>query len=264
MPIGDLTDYEGDLYLRSVRSTFKAQQEMPWGDSIPEDIFRHFVLPIRVNNETLDESRIVFYDELKDRVKNLSLHDAILEVNHWCHEKVVYTPSDARTSSPMASVKTAYGRCGEESTFTVAALRAVGIPARQVYTPRWAHTDDNHAWVEAWVDGKWHFMGACEPEPVLDLGWFNGPAYRGMLMHTKAFGRYNGPEEVMSVTANYTEINVIDNYAPTAKAYVTVVDASGSPVEPADVEFKIYNYAEFYSVATKKTDKEAKKLLVFW
>lgn len=261
MPIGDLTDYEGDLYLRSVRSTFKAQQEMPWGDSIPEDIFRHFVLPIRVNNETLDESRIVFYDELKDRVKNLSLHDAILEVNHWCHEKVVYTPSDARTSSPMASVKTAYGRCGEESTFTVAALRAVGIPARQVYTPRWAHTDDNHAWVEAWVDGKWYFMGACEPEPVLDLGWFNGPAYRGMLMHTKAFGRYNGPEEVMSVTANYTEINVIDNYAPTAKAYVTVVDASGSPVEGADVEFKIYNYAEFYSVATKKTDKEGKSFL---
>jgi hypothetical protein len=80
-------------------------------------------------------------------------------------------------------------------------------------------------------------------------------------MHTKAFGRYNGPEEVMSVTANYTEINVIDNYAPTAKAYVTVVDASGSPVEGADVEFKIYNYAEFYSVATKKTDKEGKRII---
>lgn len=51
-------------------------------------------------------------------------------------------------------MKTAYGRCGEESTFTVAALRSVGIPARQVYTPRWAHTDDNHAWVEAWVNGN--------------------------------------------------------------------------------------------------------------
>ncbi len=261
MPIGDLTDYDGDLYLRSVRSTFKAQSEMPWGDSIPEDIFRHFVLPIRVNNETLDESRMVFFDELKERVKNLSLYDAVLEVNHWCHEKVVYTPSDSRTSSPMASVKTAYGRCGEESTFTVAALRAVGIPARQVYTPRWAHTDDNHAWVEAWVNGKWYFMGACEPEPVLNLGWFNGPAYRGMLMHTKAFGRYNGPEEVMTVTANYTEINVIDNYAPTAKAFVTVVDAAGKPVEGADVEFKIYNYAEFYSVASKKTDAEGKSFL---
>ena len=32
--------------------------------------------------------------------------------------------------------------------------------SRQVYTPRWAHTDDNHAWVEAWVNGKWYFLGA--------------------------------------------------------------------------------------------------------
>lgn len=261
MPIGDITDYDGKLYLDNIRSSFKAKQEMPWGDSIPEDIFRHFVLPIRVNNENLDESRMVFYDELKDRVKGLSLYDAVLEVNHWCHEKVIYTPSDARTSSPLASVKTAYGRCGEESTFTVAALRSVGIPARQVYTPRWAHTDDNHAWVEAWVNGKWMFLGACEPEPILNLGWFNGPAYRGMLMHTKVFGKYNGPEEVMLETDGYTEINVIDNYAPTGKAIVTVVDADGKPVPDASVEFKIYNYAEFYTVANKKTDAEGKTFL---
>ena len=188
------------------------------GKNVTDELFRHFVLPIRVNNENLDDSRKVFYGELKERVKGLSMKDAILEVNHWCHEKVVYRPSDARTSSPLASVKTAYGRCGEESTFTVAALRSVGIPARQVYTPRWAHTDDNHAWVEAWADGEWYFFGACEPEPVLNLGWFNAPASRGMLMHTKVFGRYNGPEEIMLETPNYTEINVIGNYAPTAKS----------------------------------------------
>ena len=258
MPIGDITDYSGDFYLRNVRSSFQAREEMPWGKSIPEDIFRHFVLPVRVNNENLDESRTVFYAELKERVKNLSLYDAVLEVNHWCHEKVIYTPSDARTSSPLASVKTAYGRCGEESTFTVAALRSVGIPARQVYTPRWAHTDNNHAWVEAWVDGKWYFFGACEPEPVLNLAWFNGPAYRGMLMHTKVFGKYNGPEEVMERTSTHTEINVIDNYAPSAKAVITVTDKEGKPAEGAYVEFKIYNYSEFYTVARKNTDAQGK------
>lgn len=258
MPIGDITDYSGDFYLKNIRSSFQARNEMPWGDSIPEDIFRHFVLPVRINNENLDESRMVFFDELKDRVKGLSLYDAVLEVNHWCHEKVIYTPSDGRTSSPLASVKTAYGRCGEESTFTVAALRSVGIPARQVYTPRWAHTDDNHAWVEAWVNGKWYFLGACEPEPVLNLGWFNGPAYRGMLMHTKVFGKYNGPEDIMERTDGYTEINVIDNYAPSAKAVITATDANGKPVKDALVEFKIYNYAEFNSVARKKTDADGK------
>lgn len=261
MPVGDVLDYTPELYVESVRSSFKAKEEMPWGDSIPEEIFRHFVLPVRVNNETLDSSRVVFYEELKDRVKGLSLYEAVLEVNHWCHEKVVYTPSDGRTSSALASVKTAYGRCGEESTFTTAALRSVGIPARQVYTPRWAHTDDNHAWVEAWVNGKWYFLGACEPEPVLNMGWFNGPAYRGMLMHTKAFGKYTGPEEVMEVTDCYTEINVIDNYAPTAKSVVKVTDANGTPIKDATVEFKVYNYAEFYTVAKKQTDAEGKTFL---
>lgn len=261
MPIGDITDYSGEFYLQNVRSSFQAREEMSWGSRIPEGIFRHFVLPVRINNENMDESRMVFFEELKERVKNLPLADAILEVNHWCHEKVIYTPSDARTSAPLASVRTAYGRCGEESTFTVAALRAVGIPARQVYTPRWAHTDDNHAWVEAWVDGTWHFLGACEPEPVLNLGWFNGPASRGMLMHTKVFGKYHGPEEVMDITRAYTEINVIDNYAPTAKSFIKVIDEQGNPVQDARVEFKIYNYAEFNTVANKKTNSDGETFL---
>ncbi len=256
MPIADVTDYPTSYYLENYRLAERARNEMPWGAAVPEALFRHFVLPVRVNNENLDDARRVFYEELRERVGKLSMKEAILEVNHWCHEKVVYRPSDARTSAPLASVKTAYGRCGEESTFTVAALRSVGIPARQVYTPRWAHTDDNHAWVEAWADGEWYFLGACEPEPVLNLGWFNAPAGRGMLMHTKVFGRYEGPEEVMLRTPNYTEINVIDNYAPTSKASVAVVDAQGNPVNEAKVEFKVYNYAEFYTVATKYTDAQ--------
>ncbi|MGN0047689.1 MAG: transglutaminase domain-containing protein [Bacteroides sp.] len=254
MPLADIADYPGDYHLMNVRAARRAAEEMPWGKEIPEELFRHFVLPARVNSEVLDSAKVVFYEELRDRVRTLPLSEAILEVNHWCHEKAVYRPSDSRTSSPMATVKTAYGRCGEESTLLVSALRSVGIPARQVYTPRWAHTDDNHAWVEAWADGRWHFLGACEPEPVLDLAWFNAPASRGMLMHTKVFGRYEGPEEVMSVTPNYTEINVIENYASTARAQVAVRDEAGTSVEGACVEFKLYNYAEFHTVATKWSD----------
>lgn len=256
MPTPDSVDYSEEFYRENIDCSFRAREEMPWGDSVPEREFRHFVLPVRVNNENLDSSRMVFYDELKDRVMGLTMKEAILEVNHWCHEKVTYTPSDERTSSPLASVRTAYGRCGEESTFTVAALRSVCIPARQVYTPRWAHTDDNHAWVEAWADGEWHFLGACEPEAVLDLGWFNAPASRGLLMHTKVFGDYDGPEEVMSKTACYTEINVTKNYAPVGKAWVKVTDEEGKAVAGAGVQFKIYNYAEFYTVADKLTDAD--------
>ena len=254
MPLADVTDYPTSFFADNVRMSFKARKEMPWGKNVPELLFRHFVVPIRVNNEALDNARSVFYNELKDRINGMSMMDAIIEVNHWCHEKVTYQPSDARTSAPLATLKTATGRCGEESTFAVAALRAVGIPARQVYTPRWAHTDDNHAWVEAWADGKWYFLGACEPEPVLNLGWFNAPASRAMLMHTRAFGDYNGPEEVMLRTSNFTEINLTSNYAPVAPIDFYVKDSEGKPVENARVEFKIYNYAEFFTAVTKYTD----------
>ena len=254
MPLADITDYPTSFHLQNVRASFQAQSEMPWGKDVPELLFRHFVLPVRVNNEALDSSRIVFYRELKERVRHLPMKDAILEVNHWCHEHVTYQPSDGRTLSPLACVKTAIGRCGEESTFTVAALRSVGIPARQVYTPRWAHTDDNHAWVEAWADGQWWFLGACEPEAVLNLGWFNAPASRAMLMHTRAFGDYEGPEEVMLRTNNFTEINLIDNYAETARIDFTVIGPDRKPVSGARVDFKIYNYAEFCTVVTKYTN----------
>ena len=261
MPLADVTDYTVAFHLENVRATLEARDLMPWGHEVPELLFRHFVLPLRVNNEALDMSRPVFFKELKERVKGMSMEEAILEVNHWCHEHVTYQPSDARTLSPLACMSTAIGRCGEESTFTVAALRSIGIPARQVYTPRWAHTDDNHAWVEAWANGKWHFMGACEPEAVLDLGWFNAPASRALLMHTRAFGNYNGPEEVMSRTRNYTEINLIGNYAATASTTVTVIDKSGNPVKGATVQFCIYNYAEFYPAATKITDAQGRASL---
>lgn len=255
MPLSDIADNSGEFFLNNIRLSFKIREASSWGKNIPEDIFRHFVLPIRVNNENLDNSREYFQKELWPRVKHLSMQDAVLETNHWCHEKATYTPSDSRTSSPLATIKTAYGRCGEESTLLVAALRAIGIPARQVYTPRWAHTDDNHAWVEAWVDGKWSFLGACEPEPVLNLGWFNSPASRGMLMHTKVFGSYNGKEEKMIQTANYTEINIIGNYADKSSLTVTVKDGNGNAIEGANVEFKLYNYAEFFTVYKQKSNE---------
>lgn len=262
MPLGDMLNMSPEYWLETYRLTKEAVGTMPWGRTVPEREIRHFILPVRVNNESLDTARSVFFKELVPRLKGLSMYDAVLEVNHWCHEKATYQPTDSRTCSPLTIVRTAYGRCGEESTFLVTALRSVGIPARQVYTPRWAHTDSNHAWVEAWVDGEWHFLGACEPEPVLDLGWFNAPASRGMLMHTKVFGRYCGPEEVLNETPCYTEINVVGNYAPDpAGVDVSVVDAGGKPVPGATVGYHVYNYAEFYPITVRRADENGKSYL---
>lgn len=255
MPLNDLADYDGEYFLKQVRSSLEAREFFHWGVTIPEAEFRHFVLPYRINNENLDTARQVFFEEMKNRIKDMDMLDAALEVNHWCHEKVTYKGTDIRTSSPLAAVKTAYGRCGEESTFTVTALRSVAIPARQVYTPRWAHSDDNHAWVEFWANGEWHFMGACEPAAVQNLGWFTEPARRAMLVHTKAFGDYQGSERVSNHEKQYSLLNTLGVYAPVKEIFVLVLDQDGDALAHAEVEFQLYNYAEFYPISIKTTDE---------
>jgi transglutaminase-like putative cysteine protease len=255
MPLNDLADYTGDFFLANADKALLSRSESPWGNEIPEDIFMHYVLPPRINNENLDSFRIVYYDEIKERIKGLGLKEAALEINHWCHEKVIYKAADIRTSAPMSTILSARGRCGEESTFAVAALRTAGIPARQVYTPRWAHNDDNHAWVEIWDNGSWYYFGACEPEPVLDRGWFTEHARRAMLVHTKSFGAQYGKENTINLFKNYSDVNNLDKYAETKELVVHVSDRDGISVANATVDYKLYNYAEFYTLASVTTDK---------
>ncbi|MFA6652168.1 MAG: transglutaminase-like domain-containing protein, partial [Bacteroidales bacterium] len=154
MPLNDRAEQSREYFQKAVSQAFRTK-DMPWGKTVPQDLFKHYVLPPRVNNEYLDNARQEFYKELYPRVKNLSMYQAVLEVNHWCREKVEYRPTDIRTTAPLQTVARGYGRCGEESVVAVSALRSIGIPARQVYAPRWSHTNDNHAWVEVWVDGRW-------------------------------------------------------------------------------------------------------------
>ncbi len=254
MPLSDLADYKPEFFMKNVQFSLKARKEMAWGKTIPEEEFLHFVLPLRVNNENLDNFREEMYPEIKERIKGLDMKQAALEINHWCHEKVNYRGTDSRTSAPLSTVKKTFGRCGEESTFTVTAMRTAGIPARQVYTPRWAHSDDNHAWVEVWIDGKWNYMGACEPDVDLNMGWFSEPSRRTMLVHTRAYGRYFGSEDVVTATDRFSELNLTSNYATVKKITISVKNADGTPADSAKVEYQLYNYAEYYPIASGYTN----------
>lgn len=256
-PLEDITEYGPEFWVANVKQTFKVRESTPWGNTIPDNIFKHYVLPIRVNNEAVDSARIIFWKELEPRIANCkTMEEAALAVNHWCHEKANYQPTNARTCSPTAMILRTYGRCGEESVFAVAALRAAGLPARQIYTPRWAHCDDNHAWIEVWVDGQWKYLGACEPEPALNMAWFTFPASRGLFMQTRVFGKYTGDEEVVKEGDLVTYINATPTYAETSKPVIRVTKANGKPVEGATVDYRVYNYSELFPVATLKTDKK--------
>lgn len=253
-PLSDMANYDFEIFRSCAEHGVFLRQNSPYSRDLPEDIFLNYVLHVRVNEEELCDCRKFFYGLLADRLDGMNMHDAIIETNYWNAENVMYQATDGRTISALGAYYSAYGRCGEESAFGVNVYRAVGIPARQIYTPRWAHCDDNHAWVEVYCDGKWHFLGACEPEEVLNKGWFTNASSRAMLIHSRCFGEIAN-EEIISKVGMASFLNNLKLYAVTRRITVTVKDEDGNPVKDAQVGFGILNYSNIFNGAVMKTDE---------
>lgn len=269
LPISDLTNYGLEDLLPFIRHSLMLREKMPWTKALSEDYFIDFVLYPRINTENIEDCRGFFYEELLGYLKEgdwASDQELALAVNYWCQEQVTYQMADDRTASAMTTYCSGSGRCGEESTFAVNALRSVGIPSRQVYAPWWSHCDDNHAWVEIFVGGEWHFMGACEPQPILDYGWFTNAASRAMIVHGRTFTgacdqedliRLYGPERAYycHVEEGVTYEHVTHHYAKVRPVKVRCVSEEGERLPHAKVFFEVLNMAIMAPVAVITCDR---------
>ncbi len=250
----DLANYNGSFFLKFVRQALKMRKLVPWGESYSDENFLYYVLQYRMNNEDVVFYSESFFEELYPLIQGKNMYDAALAVNYWCFSKATYKSTSARTMSPFTIIKNAFGRCGEESVFHVAALRSVGIPARQGYSIKWAHSDDNHAWTELMVDGTWYYTGSCEPEPILDRGWFTAPTTRGMAIRARVYASVVSDAEIITSTGNQVEINTLYTYADVVSRTVKVVDGKGVPVEGAMVAFELVNYSMVGPIGRYQTD----------
>lgn len=262
MPLSDLANYECGSWMDFVRQGVWLWKNVERVRQLPEDIYLNYVLLHRVNEEEIRPCRVRFAREIIERISQGSIEklnalsdtQTILETNFWCAEHVTYHSGDERTLSALAVYERGYGRCGEESVFTINALRSVGIPARQVYAPRWSHCDDNHAWVEAWCEGRWVFLGACEPEMIVNKGWFTAASSRAMMIHSRMFG-YEAEGETCAGKEGMVHLyDQLSRYAAVHKVRVKVEDADGNAVSGASVDFCVLNYSEYVPIAGIVTD----------
>ncbi len=258
MPISDIANYDFSLFLSYVDHALFLRKNIAWCQTIPEDIFFNHVLYYRVNTEDIVDCRRAFYDLCWPRLvsanKTTSMKEAALELNYWCFENATYRQTDDRTANPLTVLRCAYGRCGEESTFATTAFRSVGIPTRQIYTPRWPHCDDNHAWIEVWCDGDWHYLGACEPEEVLDKGWFTAAASRAMIIHSRMFSDYVENEEIVTHEGLTTVCNELFRYADKQTFSIRVTE-NGKPLSGVSLRIELLNYSEFFPISTLISDE---------
>lgn len=255
MPLSDLGNYDCSVMKDFAEHGVNLWKEPLFKETLPEDLFLNYVLYHRVNSEGIEPCRAFFYQQLRERIQGMNMKEAALEANYWCAEEATYKSTDGRTLSAMGVYRNVFGRCGEESVFAVNVMRSIGIPARQVYVPWWSHCDDNHAWVEVWCDGEWYFLGACEPEAILNKGWFNNAASRAMMVHSRWFDTIMPEEDVVGTAGMVTLGNQIRRYAFSKNIKVTVKDENGTAVPKAKISFQVLNYGGLCEIAMVETDE---------
>lgn len=167
MPESDLRSLTANFLTQNIRLAYLARQENPHVQDVPEDIFLNYVLPYAVLYEQRENWRPDFYNKFMESAKNSpSLEMTFIDLNReawpWLNvffdQKATFyirSPSEVREKGRIF--------CGDASLILVYACRAVGIPARLVFIPRWTHAKGGHIWLEVYDQGKWYGMAAYDP-----------------------------------------------------------------------------------------------------
>lgn len=262
MPLSDAANYEFEVFLDYAQNGIDLWEQEAYCRDMPGEIFLNYVLYHRISSEEIVPCRKFFRKAAGDCVTGEDRIADVISLNYWCAKEAAYQTTDDRTAPPLTVYRSGAGRCGEESVFAVSVFRSLGIPARQVFVPRWSHCDDNHAWVEVWCDGKWYFLGACEPEEILNKGWFTGASSRAMLVEARWFDVEAPQHDEVLQNGSAVSVNLTRQYARTQKIKVKVLDQNNQPCAGVKVDFQILNYAQLDTAASVRTDQKGEAELL--
>jgi len=246
LPPPDLAALDLVTLVEHVTFACHGRRTAPWRDQLTDDLWLHYVVPHRVSQEPVQPWRALLARELEPLVAGCaSMEEAALAVNRWCRQQATYTPTSNRDMGPLTTLARGLGRCEEEMILTICALRAAGLPARPCSTPYWTFTDDNHAWVEVWADGRWHYAESCDDRGCLDNAWFSGPASRAGFVRSLAYGEFEPAGEPLYRAGD--GVTIVNSTAVYTRPFTLQAAVDGRPDAPVHVN--VLNYGTLRAIA---------------
>jgi transglutaminase-like putative cysteine protease len=241
---------------------FLARRTLPWGQDVPWGLFLNYVLPHRVTQEPFEPWRQRFFEELAPGQANATMLSAARALNQWAFAQAGFDTTARWDQNPAMTLRRGFGRCEEQVILLASALRAIGIPAREAGVSSWQHVNDNHVWVEAWLDGTWRVFEAGSPGRALTANALKSP-----LVYAPAYGPVVGqtanPEDpVLRQGPGFTLVNVSRRYVPTGEIAVRVRDEAGQPLAGATVFVSSFNYGSFRPGLRLTCDQEGRASFV--
>lgn len=181
MPERDRRTLSAPSLLENIAQADAALAAAPWARDIPRDLFLNDILPYANATEPRDAWRADLRARCTPLIAGCATPAAAaqrLNERLFSLLNVRYSTERARADqSPAETIRSGLASCTGLSILLVDACRAVGIPARVAGIPEWPDGRGNHTWAEIWDGGRWHFLGAAEPDARgLDHAWFERDA----------------------------------------------------------------------------------------
>jgi transglutaminase-like putative cysteine protease len=229
-PRSDSREPGYSILLENTELAVATRDSVPWGRVIPDSIFLRYVLPARVSQEPLTRWRPVFAEHVLPLIRGVTdLEEAVLIISDWSDSLTDYRPTQIRDQSPLVTWSSGIGRCEELTVFFMDALRSVGIPCRQVYTPWWLTVDGNHAWPEVWTPEGWKCLERVSTESRLPQeNWFTERAAASALILAMVSDsvdgavRYSAGVSFLPVTPAYAATGLLEVIDDSTEVWVNV------------------------------------------
>ena len=225
-------------------------------EKYPDEFVLSYIAKTTVSHEKLTNYRKVFSDLglLEYVTKYPDIEERIRQITLWTRKNMTFVSTSGRTQDPLSILqKSNIGRCGEMQVFYIAALRTAGIPARPAWTPWWAHTDNNHAWTEIFVNGKWQYAESTDPVYSLNSAWFSASSQKTLMILARS-SFPDSTDDVVSKGMNNNYVNSTRYYQNTREIILNIFDEENKSVKDAKVNICAFNFSMFRPLITLKVD----------
>lgn len=251
LPLADAAWMDAAQLQEVLDGALRARRATPWGADVPWEVFAAYVLPHRLSGEPFEPHRERLYHEAAPYLTGVTdMAQAARILGLWCAERLAYETTSRRDQGPLTTLRRGVARCEEAVILYAAVARAWGLPVREAITPAWKHADDNHAWAEVWVHGRWRSIDPANPGPRLDYAWFTPNVVNAPAVLAPQYGPAPASDEpVVRRGAAAVTYNVTGRYAEAFPLDVAVTGPDGAPLAGAKVAVSVFNYAGFKPVA---------------
>ncbi|MBM4403786.1 MAG: transglutaminase domain-containing protein [Candidatus Cloacimonetes bacterium] len=256
-PSAKLAQADPAQVLENYIEIIELTRRRPMNYTLP--FFLSYIAKQTVSDERITPYRGIMLDDGLRRVMAEAKDDVDLyrKVSLWCVERLKFQPTSGRDQTPLdVTQRSLLGRCEEMQILFVAACRTVGLPSRPASVSWWAHIDNNHAWAEVFLDGKWYYTGDMDSAYHPNQTWFSGLVDKTVMVFASGT-MADTSDEVLSTDTYGSLINSTVHYSEgrSRTLKLSFVDADHKPIPQAIFAVMVYNWGQLRPLCQLRADQ---------